>query len=89
MSEGEQESSEARARGTRDAASVLPFMATVLLAPPIILIFSAPMQFADIPLIVIYIFGVWAAVILAALLLSRDLANAGATDQPPGESGQR
>lgn len=83
------ESHEAGDRGIRDAAYVLPFLATVLLAPPIILIFTAPVRFAGIPLIVIYIFGVWAAVILAALLLSRGLAQADAAEHPPGNSGLR
>jgi len=89
LSEPDAEGREASERGIRDAASVLPFLATVLLAPPIILIFAAPVRLAGIPLIVVYIFGVWAAVILAALLLSRGLAHAGATEHPPGESGPR
>lgn len=66
---------------------MLPFLAVVLLAPPIILIFSAPLRVGGVPLIVLYLFGVWAAVIVAALLLSRRLA--GAAEPPPDEIGQR
>lgn len=62
---------EADAQGTRDAATLLPVAAAVLLLPPFILVFSAPVLVAGVPLIVIYVFGVWAAVILSAWLLSR------------------
>ena len=72
----------------RDAATVLPFVAAVLLLPPFVLIFAAPVLFGGIPLIVVYIFGVWAAVILATYLTARRLggkraARTGAA--PPGE----
>ncbi len=57
-----------------DAATVLPFVAAVLLSPPIILIFAAPVMLAGIPLILIYVFGVWAAIVLSAALLARRLS---------------
>ena len=70
-------------QGARDVAAALPFVALVLLMPPIILIAAVPLRFAGVPFIVIYIFGVWAAVILAAFLVARVLAR----DEPeiPGE----
>jgi predicted Kef-type K+ transport protein len=87
LSEPEADSREASARRIRDAASVLPFLAVVLLAPPIILIFSAPLRLGGVPLIVLYLFGVWAVVIVAALMLSRRLA--AAAGPAPDEIGQR
>lgn len=61
-------------QGTRDAASLLPVAATVLLLPPFIVVFAAPVLIAGIPLIVVYVFGVWAAIVLCAWLLARNLA---------------
>jgi hypothetical protein len=87
LSEPESENLASSARGIRDAAALLPFLASVLLAPPIILIFAAPARIGEIPLIVLYIFGVWAAVILAALLLARKLARVGSSELPPDQSG--
>ena len=66
--------SEPEGQGARDAATVLPFVAAVLLLPPVVLIFAAPVLFSGIPLIVVYIFGVWAAIILATYLTARRLA---------------
>lgn len=58
----------------RDAAAILPFIATFLLAPPIILIFAKPVIVAGVPLIVVYLFCVWAAAILCAMMVARRLA---------------
>ncbi len=63
-------------QGTRDAASLLPVAATILLLPPFIVVFAAPVLIAGIPLIVVYVFGVWAAIVLCAWLLARNLAAA-------------
>ncbi|WEX10644.1 hypothetical protein [Chelativorans sp. AA-79] len=79
-------------RGARDAATVLPFLAAFLLAPPVILIFAAPVAVFGIPLTTIYLFGVWLVVILAAFFLSRRLADPEADrDQEtrPVEDGRR
>lgn len=81
------ESWESRTQGTRDAATVLPFVAVFLFLPPVILVFAAPALIFGIPLIVVYIYGVWAAVILAALLLARRLERAEreAGDEPDAD----
>lgn len=55
----------------RDAATLLPIVAAILLGPPLIRIFAAPAAAAGIPLIILYIFGVWAAIVLGAYLLAR------------------
>jgi hypothetical protein len=68
-------------QGTRDAATLLPVAAAALLLPPFILVFAAPVLVAGIPLIVVYVFAVWAAIILGAWLLSRCHA------QPPEGEG--
>lgn len=60
-------------RGARDAAAILPFLGLVLFFPPLVYIFTAPLTVAGIPLIVVYIFGVWAAMILATFLVARRL----------------
>lgn len=61
---------ESRTRNVRDAAAILPVAAIFLLLPPAILIFSAPVLIAGIPLIVLYVYGVWACLILIALLVA-------------------
>ncbi len=61
------------ARGARDAAALLPLVAALLLTPPLVLIFDAPAEIAGVPLTVLYVFGVWAAVIIASAMLARRL----------------
>ena len=73
-----------RGQGARDAATVLPFLALFLVMPPIVHIFAKPTLVAGIPLIVIYVFSWWAAVIAAAYLVARRLA--AREGDPPGES---
>lgn len=68
-------------QGLRDAATVLPFAAAALLSPPLIWIFAGPTAAGSVPLIILYIFGVWAAIILAAFFLSRRIARL--TDENP------
>jgi len=60
-------------QGTRDTAVVLPFAVAALVMPPVVLVFAAPALFAGIPLIVVYLYGVWAFAVLAALLVARRL----------------
>ena len=67
---------ETDAQSTRDAATLLPVAAAVLLLPPFILVFAAPVHVVGIPLIVVYVFGVWAAVVLCAWLVARRHAQA-------------
>lgn len=61
---------ESKTRNVRDAAAILPVAAIILLLPPMILVFSAPVLIASIPLIVLYVYGVWAGLVLAALLVA-------------------
>ena len=66
--------SETGGRGARDAATVLPFVVALLLIPPAILIFAKPVTIAGLPLIVVYLFGVWAVAIIAATVIAGRLA---------------
>lgn len=62
-----------RSARARDAAIALPLLGLFLLMPPIIGLFAVPVDIAGVPLIVIYLFGVWLALVLAAALLGRAL----------------
>jgi hypothetical protein len=59
------------AQAARDAAVLLPVAGAILLLPPFVLVFAAPVLIAGIPLIVAYVFGVWASIVLGAWLLAR------------------
>ncbi|HEX5959394.1 MAG TPA: hypothetical protein VFY92_12170 [Hyphomicrobiaceae bacterium] len=78
------------AQAARDAAVLLPVAGAVLLLPPFILVFAAPVLIAGIPLIVVYVFGAWVAIILGAWLLARrharesDPVNTLVGASPPG-----
>lgn len=75
---------EPQRQSLRDAATLLPIVAAILLGPPLIRIFAAPAEPAGIPLIILYIFGVWAAIVVGAYLLARRL---GASEEPAPGSG--
>ncbi len=75
----------------RHAAAVLPLLGAFLLLPPLIALSTAPLRVFGIPLIVLYLFAVWAALIAAAAWLALHLdgsASAAADDgeatRPPG-----
>ena len=54
----------------RDLARLLPAFGALLLATPMLDVFGAPVTVFGAPLIIVYIFGVWAALILAAALVA-------------------
>lgn len=57
-------------QGTKDAATVLPFIAAILFLPPLILIFASPVAISGLPLILLYVFAAWAFVIASAFILA-------------------
>lgn len=59
------------------AAVLLPCIGVFLLMPPMIGLFAVPRDLAGIPLIVVYLFGVWLWLILCAALLSRRVGDGG------------
>lgn len=56
-----------------DAAAALPLVGLFLLMPPMITLFALGVDLAGVPLIVVYVFGVWIALIVCAALLARRL----------------
>ena len=62
-----------RARKLRDAAILLPLGGLVLIMPPLASVFALPVRVAGVPLVVAYIFVVWALLIVAARLIGRRL----------------
>jgi hypothetical protein len=61
-----------RPRRARDLALILPFIGLVALIPPLIGLFAGG-SLSGVPLILAYLFGVWLALILAALMVARRL----------------
>jgi len=62
-----------RRQKARDAGLVLPLLGLALLVPPIATGLAVEGRIAGIPVVVLYVFGVWAGLILAAWRLSRRL----------------
>jgi Fe2+ transport system protein B len=56
-----------------DAAVVLPLFGVFLLMPPIITLFASGFDIHGVPLIVVYVFSVWIALIVCAALLAKRL----------------
>jgi hypothetical protein len=72
-------------QGFRDIAAILPVAIVLLLTPPLIRIFATPTTLGGIPLIVVYIFAVWATVILIAIVVARRTHQAPGLDPDPDE----
>jgi hypothetical protein len=68
----------------QSAAVLVPVLGLFLWMPPFITLFVGPWMPAGIPLIVCYLFGVWVALVAAALLLSRRLQVSADEAGPPG-----
>ncbi|MEW9613498.1 hypothetical protein AB3G45_06640 [Shinella sp. S4-D37] len=64
----------------RDLAVLLPIATALLLIPPLIRIFATPAMLGGIPLIVVYIFAVWAVAIVVAAIVARHAHQAPADD---------
>ncbi|RMF38483.1 MAG: hypothetical protein D6754_07440 [Alphaproteobacteria bacterium] len=62
-----------RNRRDRDLTVLLPVFGALLFLPPIVRLFTGPVTLFGIPLIVLYIFSVWALLILLCLRLARRL----------------
>jgi hypothetical protein len=59
--------------GTKDAATLILCLGIVLLLPPIAFIFDKPIVLFGVPLVVLYMFGVWFALVFASFMISRQL----------------
>jgi hypothetical protein len=60
-------------RKRRDAAFLLPNLGLVLLVSPIVDVFADAGRLFGIPVVVLYVFGVWFALIAACARLARAL----------------
>lgn len=58
---------------TRSFAGLLPLLGVFLWMPPFILLFAGPARPWGVPLVLAYLFGVWAALLASAFLLARAL----------------
>lgn len=56
-----------------EAAVLVSALGLFVLLPPFITLFAAPVTVFGVPLMVVYVFGVWALLVLAAALLARRL----------------
>ena len=59
----------------RDLAALLPIIGAFLFMSPLILAFNSIRLVFGLPVIALYIFGVWLLLILGAALLSRHLSD--------------
>lgn len=66
-----------------DLAILLPLLGAFALLSPLVRAFAQPLEVAGAPLIVVYIFGVWAALILVAALLARSIPTTARKPEPP------
>jgi len=66
----------ARLERTSERAFVLPIAGFVLFVPPILTVFDGPQTVFGVPLVLLYLFGVWLLLIAAAQRLGRRLLTA-------------
>ncbi|MEM7178818.1 MAG: hypothetical protein AAGD47_10385 [Pseudomonadota bacterium] len=66
-----------KARKIRDTAMIMPLFGLMVLTPPIANLFAVSGRILGVPVIVAYIFAVWALLILGAALLARRLWRSG------------
>ncbi|HEY9568789.1 MAG TPA: hypothetical protein VIR38_11915, partial [Thalassobaculum sp.] len=57
----------------RDAILVVTVFGALMLVPPILPFFARPVALLGVPLILVYVFGVWLALIVTARILARRL----------------
>ena len=68
-----------------DVAVLVPLLGLLLLMPPFITVFAVDLRPFGIPLLALYLFGVWAALIVAAALLARRVSKLEPAPQPSEE----
>ena len=61
----------AERRRIETAALFLPIFGALLFVPPLLGVFNIPVTVFGIPIVAIYLFSIWIALILATFLLSR------------------
>ena len=73
MSSPDLASDASRKRKLQDGAGVLPLFGAFLLVSPLITVFTGARSFFGLPLIFVYIFGVWLGLVLLARAMARRL----------------
>lgn len=73
MSPQDLATSAARKRKLHDTALLLPLFGAFLLISPMITVFTGATTVFGLPLIFVYIFGVWAGLVLIARAMARRL----------------
>jgi hypothetical protein len=77
-------------RRLRDLAALLPVIGLFLIMPPFVTLFAVRTELvAGVPLIVVYLFGVWLALVVAAAWLARRLSAESAQESPAGDGDWR
>ncbi|HET7409611.1 MAG TPA: hypothetical protein VFJ13_05380 [Paracoccaceae bacterium] len=71
-----------RHRKARDRAAILTLVGAILFLPPVAGVFRVDATVAGVPLLVVCIFGVWAALIAGAAALAPRLRAAEGTEDP-------
>ena len=59
------------------ALVLLPCLGLFLLMPPVVQLFALEVDVGGVPLIVVYLFGVWLGLIVGAAWVARRLARSG------------
>ena len=62
--------------GVKNASTLILCLGVVLLLPPITFIFDKPIVLFGVPLVVLYMFGIWFVLVLASYTISRHLRKA-------------
>ena len=70
---------------TSDRALILPLVGCLLLTPPLAGIFQLDIRILGIPFTGVYLFGVWAALIVGAAVLSRRVQQRADWNEPQQE----
>lgn len=63
----------ARQSRSKEAALVIPFFGLFLLLPPLLSLFDGASTIFGIPVLYIYVFGVWFGLVIAGMWLARRL----------------
>lgn len=64
-------------RRLRDRSAVLLLLGLILLMPPLAIVFHLEIKIAGIPFTLVYLFGIWAVLIAAAMRISRRMTDDG------------
>ena len=70
---------------TSDRALILPLVGCLLLTPPLAGIFQLDIRILGIPFTGVYLFGVWAALIVGAAVLARRVQQRADWNEPKQE----